>query len=716
MDAVRAMCARRQFGPARDTLETFVRHMPSQAEAWSLLAQVCLELRDIQRALAAAMQATMLSPLDAHAAYLVGRAYKADGDVVAAERWYRRALEIAPDDPNILVSLGILVRGRHDVGQAISLYQRALTVDPNHLQGKINLANALAQLAGANGTRSVVTEAGRLREAGSVLVGQGRLQEALKEFEAALRLLPEDADLWLMAGAVLEKMAMPQEILLPYFLEASRLNPTCVPAAQMVRRIAYSAGLPELAASHSDLPSAPWPEREQRIARNLFLPAIQPSHAAIDTTRRCFEQGLDEALAPDFLPQDPLESLQHSAFYLAYHGENDRDLQIKAARVALRHHPSLNFVARHCQVASRRKGRIRIGFVSAFFYKHSIARTSRGLIQHLDRNRFEVHVVRISPTKDDEMTRLICRSADGEVLLDPDLDVARRQIAALELDILFYQDIGMEPRSYHLAFARLAKVQCVSFGHPNTTGIPTIDYFISNDLYEPPDAQGHYSEKLYLLHNLPTLAYYHRPSRGSRSLGRDYFGLPTRGPLYLCPQTLFKVHPDCDALIHGILARSPDAWVVLIRGIFDQWTLALQQRFAKMIPEVSNRILFIPAVSPELFLELLAVIDVVLDTPHFNGMNTSLEAFSVATPVVTLPTRHQRGRHTQAMYQKMGIADCVAQSAAAYVDIAAKLGTDVELGSKIRRQIADRNDILYENLDVVREFERFFLETARIDV
>src|SRR5208337_1279441 len=98
---------------------------------------------------------------------------------------------------------------------------------------------------------------------------------------------------------------------------------------------------------------------------------------------------------------------------------------------------------------------------------------------------------------------------------------AREQIAALALDILFYQDIGMEPTSFFLAFARLAPVQCVSFGHPNTTGIPNMDYFVSNDLFEPPDAPSHYSERLILLHDLPTLAYYYKPPLPAAPVNRE---------------------------------------------------------------------------------------------------------------------------------------------------------------------------------------------------
>ena len=81
------------------------------------------------------------------------------------------------------------------------------------------------------------------------------------------------------------------------------------------------------------------------------------------------------------------------------------------------------------------------------------------------------------------------------------------------------------PFGYFLAFSRLAPVQCVSFGHPDTTGIPTMDYFVSNDLYETPGSEAHYSERLFRLHDLASLAYYYRPERSAQRKDRRHFGL-----------------------------------------------------------------------------------------------------------------------------------------------------------------------------------------------
>jgi predicted O-linked N-acetylglucosamine transferase (SPINDLY family) len=152
---------------------------------------------------------------------------------------------------------------------------------------------------------------------------------------------------------------------------------------------------------------------------------------------------------------------------------------------------------------------------------------------------------------------------------------------------------------------------------------------------------------------------------------------------------------------------------VLIRSKVSNWVELLAARFRRTMPDVAERIVFLPAQDLPGFLNLLAVSDVMLDTPHFNGMNSSLEGFSVGTPIVTLPTQLQRGRHTAGMYRKMGFTECVAADANDYVRIAVKLGTEKDYRRYASGEILRRNEVLFEDTRVVREFERFF-ETAHL--
>jgi protein O-GlcNAc transferase len=397
-----------------------------------------------------------------------------------------------------------------------------------------------------------------------------------------------------------------------------------------------------------------------------------------------------------------------TSFWLSYHGEDNRALQELLASAMVRACPALLWEAPHVRAGARREGRLRVGFVSKFMRQHSIGRTTRGLVAELSRERFEVYALFVAPLVDDTISQFIRERADESVVLPGELEAARRRIADLQLDVLFYQDIGMEPFTYALAFSRLAPVQCVSFGHPETTGIPAMDYFVSSDLFEPEGAQAHYSERLHLIEGVGTLAYYYRPQLEQPAKGREQFGLGQSEHIYLCPQMLFKVHPEFDELVGGILRADPAGRVVFVEGKYSSWAEALRRRFAQRIGDVAERIVFVPRQATADFLNLIAVADVMLDTIHFNGMNTSLEAFAVGTPVVTLPKAFQRGRHTQGMYRCMGLSECVAKDEADYVAIAVRLGTDAAYREQVRQRILERSQVLYEDRAVVAGFERFF--------
>jgi predicted O-linked N-acetylglucosamine transferase (SPINDLY family) len=551
----------------------------------------------------------------------------------------------------------------------------------------------------------------RVRDRAKALYQLGRLSESLAAHDEALRMAPDSVVIRLSAARIAHVLER-QEVSLHHFEEAARLDPRCYQAVEAARRICVGAGIADRAEDYCIRAHALNPTAEALVSQKLLVPCIMESTDAIRSTRERYALNLAELLDSALRLAAPDGTLGISAFFLAYHGQNDRELQVDTARLFKRLMPALEFTAPHCSVPGGRAGKIRIGFISRFFASHSIFSTSVGLIEKLAREQFEVIALRITPSRDDEATARIRRGADRTVALDADFFRAREQIAALQLDVLFYQDIGMETTSYFLAFARLAPVQCVSFGHPNTTGIPTMDYFISNDLFEPPDGAEHYSERLIQLRDLPTLAYYYKPQTPSSRATRESFGLPPSTTLYLCPQTLYKLHPEFDAILRAILAIDPRGLVVLIAGQFQEFTDGLRQRFAKSLGEFARRVVFVPFMAFERFMQLLDLADVVLDSIHFNGMNSSLQAFAVGAPVVTLPGRFQRGRHTQAMYRKMGIFDCIAASPSHYVDIAVRIGTDSAYAQELRGRILGRQHLLFEDARVVREFENFFLRAV----
>lgn len=577
----------------------------------------------------------------------------AAGRLKEAQDVYRAVLQSDSTRADAWLGAGLLARDSGIRDAAVKLFGKAVELAPDHADARMHYAAALQD-------------------------GED-FDAAVVQWRAACALRPHTAAWWESLGVV-EQAAGNTENAFAAYRRANELEPAAF----------------------------------RRVKLATLISPIPTGREAIAAERARMASVLDELLASDLSPvADPFAARLWTNFYLAYHGENDRDLQTKTTAVYRRICPSLNYVAAHCGQATVRNGRLRVGLISQFFRNHSIGRTSRGLFAQLSRELFEVTAVFIAPLVDDEFSQAIRHAAEHTLIVARDLAAAREQIAALQLDVLFYQDIGMEPFSYFLSFARLAPVQCTSFGHPDTTGVSTIDYFVSNDRYEPAAAAGHYSERLFLLRNLGSLAYYYRPVPPSPLKPRAAFNLPADRPLYLCPQNLFKVHPDMDDLIAGILRRDPRGVVVLVQGRVRNWSMLLRKRWQRSMADVLGRIVFVPRLREGDYLNLIALADVMLDTLHFNGMNTSLEAFAVGTPVVTLPAALQRGRHTQAMYRRMGLDDLVAHDAQEYVGEAVRLANDADYRSAARSRILANNSALFEDAEVVREFERFFLAVAR---
>ena len=565
-----------------------------------------------------------------------------------AESAYRSAVKLRPSSADAHCNLGVVVWQRDGLSAALPHLQKAIQLDPGHSNAIYNLAGMLAQA--------------------------GCCKEAIYWFDKILLDNPRHADAWMYKGNAHYERGE-TEFALECYRKVDELKPT----------------------------------GGSKIRIAAAVPMIPQSVEHIRRIRRRFLSQIQQLIDARITVEDPVCENGYTNFFLAYHGMDDLPSQRKYAELYEQACPSLLYEASHCggKIKLSKNRRIRVAFISKYFKGHSIGKTSFGVIKYLDRKQFEVVVIFLGPPVD-PMGRAIAAVADEVLVLSNDLHSARQMIEGKRLDILFYQDIGMDPFTYFLAFSRLAPVQCASFGHPVTSGIVNIDYHISTELWEPEDADRHYSETLIRLQGVASVAYYYKPELPRKMQSRSYFNLPEDAHLYICPQTLFKFHPEFDFIMADILRGDSDGIIVLIEGIHDSWSEILRRRFGHAIQDVADRIHFVPRQSGENYMSLLGVADVMLDTIHFCGFNTTLEGFSAGLPVVTLPGKYMRSRHTAAFYRKIGFTECIASDTDHYVEIALRLGTDATFRSSVLKEIYSRMDILWEEVNVIHEFERFF--------
>jgi predicted O-linked N-acetylglucosamine transferase (SPINDLY family) len=641
------------------------------------------------------------------------------GRLAEAQAGYEEVLRHAPDAPEVLNNLGTILLLRGDPSGAIPLLERAVQLRPDYAIAHNNLGTVWLELgrfaeAGACFAAALARDPRFARghyNLGVVLHREGRPGEAEAALRQAIVLDAAYAPAHYQLGVVL-KDALWLDQARAELEEALRLEPGFADPWGVLADVLALQGKMPAARSAMEQAQALEPGGALRVRSALALPVIYESIEELESERARLEQSLEQLAHEELTIANPAESVGMTAFYLAYQGKNDRDLLERLAALYRRAAPGLDFVAPHCRrerSTTARQRPLHVGFLSAFFHRHTIGKLNLGLIRNLSRTDFTVSLLRF-PGPDDAMARDLAAGADRVVTLPRKLEPARRQVAELELDVLYYPEIGMDPLTYFLAFARLAPVQCVAWGHPVTTGIPTIDYFLSSELLEPADAAAHYTETLVRFGTINT--FYYEPKLVGRVKHRGALGLVPSVNLYVCAQSLFKIHPAFDAVLGAILRGDPAGRVVLIEGPCSGWSALLVQRFRRTIPDEAGRVVFIPRMSPDDFLHLQARATVLLDTLHFGGGSTSFEAFAFGTPIVTGAGRGLRDRITAGCYRQMGITECIAETDEDYVRIALRLGTDVAWRQELRARIREGKHRLYEDAQVVRQLEEFLVEAV----
>jgi protein O-GlcNAc transferase len=270
--------------------------------------------------------------------------------------------------------------------------------------------------------------------------------------------------------------------------------------------------------------------------------------------------------------------------------------------------------------------------------------------------------------------------------------------------------------SAQLAAQRLAAVQCCSWGHPLTSGFPTIDYFISSDLMEPADAADHYCEQLV---RLPSLSIYYEPAEvPGTGIDRAQLGLRASAVVYWCCQSLPKYLPQFDAVFARIAVEVPDCQFTFIefgggRAVTEMFRARLERAFEAVGLNAGDHCVFLPRLAPDRFVAAIGQCDVVLDSIGWSGCNSILESLVHNLPIVTFAGEMMRGRHTAAILDMIDIGETTARTIDEYVSIAGLLGRTSAKRAELSAEIANKKHRAYRDRTCIAALEAFLDRAVR---
>lgn len=717
---------------------------PQWSEAWYFLGDLRYQNGNIAESIACFEKVLEIDPKNEQAWFFVGNAYRLKKDYHKAASCYRKALAIKPDFVECLNNLGLCCFKANKLTEAVDCYESALRYQPDFAEAYYNSGNVFYALGRYDKAITCYQTAQNFKpEFFDSMVGLGKLYHHCGDYSRAIywyrKALFIEPDNWRVtehlghlkrfAGDIEGAFACYRKVLeinpdahtvyvgigntyrqlskleeaVSYYRRAIEINPGYLPALNNLAIALTDIGKTKEALAIFNRMLEVSDDFSTHIKIAMTLPVIYPSTKEMYRWRDTFASGIERLGRTGGAIADPYHEVGIANFMLALHGVDEKPIRKMLSRFYLHICPQLAWSSPILGKKKRNK-RIRLGMVCRYLHNHTIGRLYGGLIDKIDKSSFDLFIFRFD-RQDDSVSRSIDHCAREVVWLPQDIFAARERIAAAELDVLFFPEIGMDPLTYFIAFSRLAPVQCKR-GFQITMGIPTIDYFISSAAAEPPDAQQYYSEKLVCLEG--TGYYYPRPRKPDEFPQRASFGLPEDRKLYACTQSLFKLHPDFDAVLETLLEKDPKGTLVLLEGLHPHWKMLLLNRFRKTAPGIVDRIHFLPRQPREKFLNLHRLADAVIDTIYFSGGNTSLECFAWGIPVVTWPSDLLPGRLTYGFYKQMGIMDCVAWDQDSYVNIAYRLANDPSWRDEVGNKIMERSTILFENIEDVKELERFF--------
>ncbi|MDD2900519.1 MAG: methyltransferase domain-containing protein [Desulfuromonadaceae bacterium] len=552
------------------------------------------------------------------------------------------------------------------------------------------------------------------------LVALNQLGDAADTYRLALAQEPNNAECLLRLSHVLLRMKLYEE---------------SFHHARHFLRLVSDVSFGHYLAGHAARELGRWSESRSYLLRAV---ALDPSHlyarvlccmslftvcmnqAETDSMMQAYADELEELIR-----NTPLVTAEHidnavdgigalAPFFLPYLGGNVKELQAKygswICAVMAAKYPQFN----HPLAPRSSNGKIKIGIVSNYFHNHSNWKIPiKGWLEQLDRRLFSIYCFHTGDISDNATEA--ARSLADSFLQSNDTDTLTKTLYEQNFDVLIYPGIGMDTITLKLAALRLAPVQCTSWGHPVTTGLPSIDYYISSDLMEPPDGDVHYSEKLV---RLPNLSIWYEPVDPGTEVSSNLVipGLEKHDVMFLCSQNLLKYLPQYDFVFPAIAGHVQNARFVFIASqvseLTDKFIQRLELAFQSQGLNAADYVSVVPHLDEADFSALNARADIFLDSIEWSGCNTVFESLPFNKPVVTMPGAFMRGRHAYAILKMMGVEETIAANSDEYISIATRVALDKQWRNDVSTGIRRNKHRIYRDRDCITGLEKFLVAVS----
>ncbi len=568
------------------------------------------------------------------------------GRLTEAAAVYRRLLTAAPRNFDVVNLAGLVAYQQQRLDDAITLLGKAQTLNPRH--------------------------AGCAMHSGLALLAAKRAPEAEKNLRRAVEIKPDYAEGWENLAYYLKTQDRLDEAIVCHEKVAALQPGYARGWYNFGLTLSFVGRVAEALACHDRALAA---DPKYAAARFGRAQALREHHRVAEAVAD-YDAGL--ALDPN-----AQEARSHRLFALHYLETMTRE-RLFAEHVAYGRAVGNASSAPPLPNNPEAERRLRVGVLSPDLREHSCAYFLEPILQHLDRERFELYLYHDHFREDAVSARLRARAASWRNFVGQPGDAVEAAIRADAPDILI--DLaGHSGMTHRLAlFARrLAPVQITYLGYPNTTGLPAMDYRFTDGIADPADDADRFATER-LVRFAPTAWAYAPPADAPdveappcRRRGHTTFG---------CFNTPAKITDVIIALWSRVLLAVPGSKLCLKGAGFGT---PAQRAFqaARFAPHgiSAERLEFLErAETNAAHLACYHDIDIALDTAPYNGTTTTCEALWMGVPVITLTGERHMARVGASLLTAAGHAEWATSTPEAYVRGASELAGDAGRLADIR--------------------------------
>jgi len=712
----------KQYEESVQAYEKVIQLKPDYAEAYNNRGNALGELEKNEAAIASYKIAVKLNPEYAECFYNLSLELHHLGQNIQALEACQKACSLDSLNPEMRATIGVIQQALNENDLALIAYDQAIQLSKVYPEAHFNLACLLQKIQRYDAAIESYSQAIAIKpdyeeaynNLGNVLQHLQRYDAAIESYSQAIAIKPDYAEAYNNLGNVLQHLQR-YDAAIESYSQAIAIKPDYADGFFNRGNANYRAGRQQQAlddysrALEFDPNSA---EAKWALTISSIPPMIRGEQELEQSRQKFYEELISLDGWFNKARQDSGYRVVGSRqpFYLAYQDKNNQALLGQYGKLCTR---LMRLWQNNSGLSSPKKSsskKIRIGIVSNHIHDHSVWNAIiKGWVSELSKNTFELNIFYLGSLVDDE-TRFA--QARANTLIDPNKTFSEwaKTIHEYQIDILIYPELGMHQESLQLASLRLAPLQIASWGHPETTGLDTIDHYFSAELMEGGGAQNHYVENLV---ELPHIGCYYFPLRPQcASLDFNKLGLDPTRPILLCPGTPYKYLEKYDSVFPEIATKLKNCQLVFFtKASWSAFRLEerLRCKFKLANLQYDEHVNFIPWLNREEFFSLMNQATVYLDTIGFSGFNTAMQAIECNLPIVTMRSQFLRGNLAAAPLNQMGLNDLIADDEQGYVDQVVKLVTNDLYRTQVRGQIEIRKEILFEDKTVIEELELFLI-------